>query len=152
MYDGAFFIEMNNKPPIFLIVCLIIVSAVFSISISTVKAEEVEIFEQQKLTSHLLINLFLEKLDQNELLIFHHALNKHDLQAHQVSYVHNITDDSLLVRLCFKLKKVILVPEFEEFYVNGITVETDQYGNIIQIKTQVSAMDKKGTKKQNELR
>lgn len=143
---------MNNKTPILTIINLIIFSAVINISISTVKAEEVDVFEQQKLTSHLLINLFLEKLDQNELLIFNHVLNRHDLQAHQVSYVHNIVDDSLLVRLCFKLQKVILVPEFEEFYVNGITVETDKDGNIVQIKTHVSPMDKKGTKKRHELR
>lgn len=143
---GPFFIGMNNKPPIFSIIYLIIFSAVFNISISTVKAEEVEVFEQQKLTSHLLVNLFLEKLDQNELLIFNHALKRHDLQAHQVSYVHNIVDDSLLVRLCFKLQKVILVPDFKEFYVDGITVETDKDGNIIQVKTNVSPLEKENSK------
>ena len=142
---------MYTKPPIFLIVYLITISVVSSTTLPTVKAGEVEIFEQQKVTSHLLINLFMEKLDQDELIIFKQVLKRSDLKAHQVSFVHNIADDSFLVHLCFKLKKVVLVPEFEEFYVNGITVETDKDGNIIQIKTQVSQMDKEGTKKQHEL-
>lgn len=143
---------MNKKSLILVIGFLIIFPTILATAIPTVKAEEVEIFEQQKLTSHLLINLFLEKLDQDKLIIFNHVLNRSDLLAHQVSYVHNIIDDSLLAHLCFKVQKVILVPEFEEFYVNGITVETDKDGNIIQIKTQVFPVDKKGTKKRRELR
>lgn len=99
----------------------------------------------------MLINLFLEKIDKDKLIIFKQVINRPDLQAHQVSCVHNIIDDSLLVRLCFKLQKVILVPKFEEFYVEGITVETDKDGNIIQIKTQVSPLGKKGTKPRHEL-
>lgn len=142
---------MNTKRSIFVIIYLITISVVFSTTLPTVKAGEVEIYEQQKVTSHLLINLFMEKLDQDELIIFKQVLKRSDLKARQVSYVHNIADDSLLVHLCFKLNKVILVPEFEEFYVNSITVETDKDGNIVQIKTQVSPMDKNGTKKLHEL-
>lgn len=142
---------MNIRPSIFVVMCLMMSSVVLCVSVPVVKAEEAEIFEQQKLTSHLLINLFLEKLDRDKLIIFKQVINRPDLQAHQVSYVHNIIDDSLLVRLCFKLQKVILVPEFEEFYVDGITVETDKDGNIIQIKTQVSPLDKKVTKPRHEL-
>ena len=142
---------MNTKRPIFVIIYLITISVVSSTTLPTVKAGEVEIHEQQKVTSHLLINLFMEKIDQDELIIFKQVLKRSDLKAHQVSYVHNIADDSLLVTLCFQVKKVILVPEFEEFYVNGITVETDKDGNIIQTKIQVSPIDKKGTKKLHEL-
>ena len=143
---------MNKKSLIFAISTLIIISGVFNITIPVAKAEEIELFKQQKITSHMLINLFMEKLDQNELLIFKHTLKRSDLQSHQVSYVHNIVDDSLIVRLCFKLRKIIRVPEFEEFYVDKITVETDKDGNIIQIKTHVSPLDKKGSKQRDELR
>ena len=112
----------------------------------TIEAEEIDLFEQQKLTSHLLINLFLEKVDQGELVIFEHILKRPDLKSHQVSYVHNIIDNSLLVRLCFKLQKQILVPKFENFYVDRITVETDKNGKIIEIATHVAPLGKERDK------
>lgn len=133
---------MTKKSLIFIISYLISCAVLFDASTSIAKAEETDVFEQQKLTSHLLINLFLEKLDQGGLIVFDHILNRPDLQAHQVAYVHNIVDDSLLVRLCFKLQKKILVPNFEDFYVDGITIETDKKGNIMQVKTHVSPLDK----------
>lgn len=143
---------INKKSLIFAASTLIIISGVFNITMPAAKAEEIGLLEQQKITSHMLINLFMEKLDQNELLVFKHALKRSDLQAHQVSYVHNIADNSLIVRLCFNLQKIILVPKFEEFYVDMITVETDKDGSIIQIKTHVSPLDKKGSKQQGGLR
>lgn len=106
------------------------------------KAEEGDLFKQQKLTSHLLVNLFLEKVAQNELIIFEKNISRSDLQPHQVSYVYNMADDSLLVRLCFTVQKKILVQNFEDYYVDMITAETDKDGNIIQIKTHVSPLDK----------
>ena len=136
----AFFIRMKNKSLIFIISFLISFSGLFEISTPTVEAGEIESFEQQKLTSHLLINLFLEKVDQGDLVIFKHTLKRSDLQSHQVSYVHNIVDNSLLVRLCFKIQKQILVPNFENFYVDRITVETDKNGSIMQIATHVSPL------------
>ena len=136
---------MNKKSLIFIISYLITCSVFFETSISTVKAEAVNLFEQQKLTSHLLINLFLEKLDQGGLVVFKQTISRSDLQPHQVSYVHNIADDSLLVRLCFNLQRKILVPKFEHFFVAGITVETDKDGNIIKIMTRVSALEKSKT-------
>ena len=71
-------------------------------------------------------------------MIFEQVIRRADLQSHQVAYVHNLVDDSLIVRLCFKLQKKILVPKFENFYVDGVTIETDKMGNIIQVKTHVS--------------
>jgi hypothetical protein len=110
-------------------------------STAIVKAESTDLFEQQKLTSHLLINLFLDKLDEDEIVIFEHALSRLDLKPQNVAYVHKLDDDSFLVRLCFKLQKKILVPKFEQFYVDGITVETDQNGGIIKVTTHVSALE-----------
>ena len=138
-YQGLF-IRMKNKSCVFTITFLIFFSTLFVISTSTIEAGEMESFEQQKLTSHLLINLFMEKVDQGELVIFEYILKKTDLKSHQVSYVHNINDNSLLVRLCFKLQKQILVPKFENFYVDRITVETDKNGKIMQIATHVSPL------------
>lgn len=147
----TFFIQMKDKSLIFIINFLILSYLLFVVSIPIVEAEEIESFEQQKLTSHLLINLFLEKVGQGELVIFKQTIKKSDLQSHQVSYVHNIIDDSLLVRLCFKLHKQILVPKFEDFYVDRITVETDKNGSIMQIATHVSPLTKeKGTENHKE--
>jgi hypothetical protein len=115
-------------------------------STTIVNAESPDIFEQQKLTSHLLINLFLDKLDQDEIVIFENTLTRVDLKPQNVAYVHKLDDDSLLVRLCFKLQKTILVPKFEQFYVDGITVETDQTGDIIKVTTHVSPLEGKQAK------
>ena len=129
---------MKNKTYVFIFIILIVFFASLEISLPTAEAEVTELFEQQKLTSHLLINLFLENIDQNELVIFKQIITRSDLQPHQVSYVHNISDDSLLVRLCFNLKKKIKIPRIENAYVDRITVEIDKNGNIIQVITHVS--------------
>lgn len=132
-----------NRKPLNLIICFLTAFSVFiNVSIPTVKAEEVDLYEQQKLTSHLLINLFLEKLDQDELVIFEHVISRADLQPRQVSYVQNMVDDTISVHLCFNLQKTILVPKFEHFYVDKITVETDKDGAIIQVRTHVTPVDK----------
>ena len=132
-----------NKKSLNLTICFLTAFSVFiNVSIPTVKAEEVGLFEQQKLTSHLLINLFLEKLDQDELVIFEQVIRRTDLQPRHVSYVQNMVDDTISVHLCFNLQKTILVPKFEHFYVDRITVETDKNGAIIQVRTHVSPVEK----------
>ena len=110
------------------------------------QAEEASLFSQHKLTSHLLINLFLEKVDQDKLVVFEKKLSRSDLQPYQVSYVHNIVDDTLVVRLCFKLHKRIPVPNYENLFANQITAETDKDGNITAIKTHISPACDEGAK------
>jgi hypothetical protein len=137
---------MKNKTLVFVASFLIVFSALFGISMPTVEAEEGGSFEQQKITSHLLINLFLEKIDHGELVIFEHTITKSDLQPHQVSYIHSMADDSLLVRLCFKLQKKIKVPRVEDIYIDRITVETDKSGQILQVITHVSLPEEERSK------
>ena len=110
--------------------------------VPTAKAEEIQLFKQ-KITSHLLINLFLEKVDQGDLVIFEHPLNRSDLQSHNVSYIHNINDDTLSVNLSFKLKNKIPLPKISGYYVDEITVGIDKHGNIVDIKSHVYHVDKK---------
>lgn len=134
---------MNNKSHIFKVSSSIVYFVIFIFLTPTINAETTELIEQQKLTSNIMTNLFLEYVDQKGgLLIFGSTLKRSDLQSHQVSYVHNIADDSLVISLCFKLLKVVLVPEFEEYYVERVTVEMDKDGNIIKIKTGVSPVSK----------
>ena len=101
-------------------------------------AGEGGLFEQQKLASHLLVNAFLEKVDHDELSIFDQQIKREDLAPHHVAFVHNMADDVLKAELCFMLTKYISVPDFEDFYVEKITVDMDKDGNIIQISTHVS--------------
>ena len=134
---------LMNKKSLNLTICFLTAISVFIyIATPTVKAEEVELYERQKLTSHLLVNLFLEKLDQNEMVIFEQAIGRTDLQPRQVAYVQNMVDDTISVHLCFNLQKTILVPKFEHFYVDRITVETDKNGDIIQVRTHVAPVEK----------
>ncbi|WP_455218122.1 hypothetical protein, partial [Kaarinaea lacus] len=95
-------------------------------------AESIDIYEQQKLTSHLLVNLFMEQIAKDGLSIFGHEVSQSDLQSHHVAYIHDTANDSLKVELCFTLSEPIAVPDFDSFYVNRITVEVDKDGKIIE--------------------
>lgn len=128
-----------NKETLGVVAGSLITFTVLAINlISAVEAEETDYFTQQKVTSHLLINLFLQKLGKEQLQIYQHAVTKSDLVSHQVSYVHNITDDSVRARLHFKLKDQWLIPGFEEYFVEGIVVEMNKNGKILEVSTHVS--------------
>lgn len=112
-----------------------------SMPLNVAADENRDIYEQQKLTSHLLINLFMEQIEEDGLTIFGNALGKSDLHSHHVAYIHNTANDTLQVQLCFTLAKQILVPDFDSFFVEKITVEMDKNGNIIEILTHVSQVE-----------
>lgn len=131
---------MHNKVIISLIQSILIPTILLFTVSSPVIAGDGDLIRQQKIHSHLLINMFLEKVDRGGLTLFGNVISRSDLEPYQVSQVYNLFDDSLVVRLCFKLKKNILVPDFEHFHVVGITAETNPDGNIIQIMTQVSPL------------
>lgn len=106
-------------------------------------AEQASLFEQQKLASHLLVNMFLEKVDHEDLSIFEHQIKRSDLVPHHVAFVHTLADDELKAQLCFMLAKYIVVPNFENFYVEKITVDMDKDGDVIQVSTHVSPVEQK---------
>ncbi len=114
---------------------LTIIFILFSVSIT--KAESIDIYEQQKIQSHLLVNLFMEQIAKDGLTIFGHKIDQSDLHSHHVAYVHDTVNDSLKVQLCFTLSDPIAVPDFDSFYVNRITVDVDKDGHIIEISTHV---------------
>lgn len=114
--------------------------------INMAKAESIDIYEQQKLTSHLLIDLFLDQIAKDGLTVFDHVLNKSDLHSHHVAYIHNTASDTLKVQLCFTLAKRITVPDFDSFFVDRITVEMDKDGNIVEVLTHVSPVEQEQEK------
>lgn len=133
--------------PLILSVILLAFSALYLTGMA--RAEDGGFFEQQKLMSHLLINSFLDKVDRDGLKVFGHELNREDLHSHHVSYVHKTANDTLQVELCFTLAKRIIVPEFDSFYVDSITVEVDRLGNIIEILTHVSPVEERQSQEED---
>jgi len=131
--------EMNRPKYFFLSVLLVFLFA--GMWEKPCKADSGGLYQQQKMASHLLVNAFLEKVDHDELSIFDQQIKRDDLAPHHVAFVHNIADDELKAQLCFILTKYILVPDFENFYVEKITVDMDKDGNIIQVSTHVSPVE-----------
>lgn len=132
---------METKTPNFIILFTLLATLLVEFTASTVKADNVDLFEQQKLISHLLVNAFLEKVDEGGLSIFDHDIKREDLISHHVAYVHRLGDDELKAQLCFMLAKHIVVPDFEGFYVERIIVEMAKDGSIIEISTHVSPVE-----------
>ena len=114
--------------------------------IPTVMAEEAVIFDQHKIFSHLMVNMFLEKVDQGELIIYGQIISRSDLQSTKVAYIHDTNDHSNSIQLYFDLKREILIPDNESFYIGGITVEADQSGTIISINRDAFPVGKIDTK------
>lgn len=125
----------------YLIISIFAVIALADIGINSSRAEGANLFEQQKLMSHLLINAFLEKVSKEDLSVFGHVVDRSDLLPHHVSYVHDLEDDELKAELCFKLTKQIPVPNFEGYYVERLIVEMDSDGRIIEVSTHVSPIE-----------
>ena len=84
-----------------------------------------------------MVNMFLEKVDQGKIIIFGQIISRTDLRSSNVSLVHDTNDHTNSIRLYFDLKKEILIPDNQDFYVDGITVETDHNGKIVSINKEV---------------
>lgn len=126
-----------NRPNIFFLPVLLVL-LLFIMWDKDSKADSSVLYEQQKMASHLLVNMFLEKVDQGELSIFDHTLQRTDLTPHHVAFIHTLADDEMKAQLCFMLTRRIVIPDFEDFYVEKITVDMDKDGNITEISTHVS--------------
>ena len=85
--------------------------------------------------SHLMVDIFLEKVDQGEVLVLERKLSRSDLQPCKVAYIHDTSDNSFTIHIYFKLKKKILLPGSKDLFIDGITVITDEKGSITRINT-----------------
>lgn len=123
----------RQRPGRYIFLVYFLASLVSVSLVSQAGAEEVAGFCGQKMLSHLMVDMFLQKVDQGEVFVFEHKLSRADLQPCKVAYIHDTADDSLSIHLYFKLKKKILFPDSEDLYVKGITVMTDEDGTITRI-------------------
>ena len=107
-------------------------------SVAICEEDSINLFKQQKMVSHLLVNAFLEKIDKEGIVIFDHVIKKSDLLPHHVAYVYDIVNDELRAELCFKLTKQIKIPELEGYNAERIVVKVNNDGSIAEITTHVS--------------
>ncbi|WP_455376450.1 hypothetical protein [Kaarinaea lacus] len=112
-----------------------LVSALFAVGIAGVANGGSDFFDQQKMTSHLIVDMFLLNVDQGKLEIFGQKIKRHQLKSQQVAYIHNLDDDSLSITLYLNLKEPVLIPHFEDFHIDAISIDIDKNGNILQIKS-----------------
>ena len=116
---------------------LTLLSAVLVGVYSEILSSEPDFIEQQKLTSNLIVNMFMLDVDKGKLAIFGQTLKRSQLVSHQVAYVHNLEDDSLTISIHLQLKEGIVIPHFEDYIVDAISVEVDEDGRIEEIRSHV---------------
>ena len=118
----------------------IFISVLFIIALSVVSksALAAENFtEQQKIESHLIVNLFLDAVERGELMVLEQVLSRSMLEPVKVSYVYEIESDVITINIYSRLSEPMVVPHYEQFYVNGVSVVVDESGNIITISAHV---------------
>ena len=96
-----------------------------------------DFFDQQKLASHLIVDMFLLNVDQGKLEIFNQKIERSQLVSQQVAYIHNLDDDRLSITIYLGLKTPLRIPHFEDFHVDAISIDIDQDGNILQVKSHI---------------
>ena len=116
---------------------IVLISVFIAGGLAGVAKGDNDVFDQQKMTSHLIVDMFLLNVDQGKLEIFGQTLQRSQLLAQQVAYVHNMDDDSLSITIYLSLKNPILIPHFAEFHVDAISIDIDKDGNILQVKSHV---------------
>jgi len=114
---------------------LTLLSAVVAGVYSETLTSEPDFIEQQKLTSNLIVNMFMLDVDKGKLVIFGQTLERSQLISHQVAYVHNLADDSLTISIHLRLKEGILIPHFEDYLVDEISVKVGEDGAIKEIRS-----------------
>ena len=125
---------------LFKTVSLLVVLTMFNAG-GLVTAEESRhgIYYQNQMTSHMLIDLFFQQIDKAELVIFENTIRREMIEPTQIAYVYTFKNDELTISIYSKLKKSLLIPHFEDFYVDGISINVDELGNIKEIKSHVIA-------------
>ena len=114
---------------------VVLISALFAVGVTGFAKGESDFFDQQKMTSHLIVDMFLLNVDQGKLEIFGQKIKRYQLKSQQVAYIHNLDDNSLSITLYLSLEEPILIPHFEDFHIDAISIDIDKNGNILQVKS-----------------
>jgi len=114
---------------------VLFISALIAGGITGVAKGDEDFIDQQKMTSHLIVDMFLLNVDQGKLEIFGHIIKRSQIHEEQVAYVHNLEDDSLSITIYLSLNEPVLVPHFTDFHVDAISIDIDKDGNILQVKS-----------------
>lgn len=101
------------------------------------ETESRDFIDEQKLHSHLVVDMLMQHIDKGEIDIFGHVLKRDELEKRYVAYIYHFKSDRASIDVHFKLKIKIPVPKFESYYVDAISVDIDNNGRIEQIRTQV---------------
>jgi hypothetical protein len=99
--------------------------------------ESHDFIDQQKLHSHLVVDMLMQHIDKGEIDIFGHVLKRNELEKRYVAYIYHFKGDRVSIDVHFKLKPKIPVPNFESYYVDAISIDIDNNGRIEKIRTQV---------------
>lgn len=136
--DDGFSVQSNKSSRHNVLVLLTGFIVVLSVNSSVfAQQDSFDFLDQQRLNSNLIVNLFLENVNRGEIDIFGHVLTESDLEKRHVSYIHNLKDSSISVSIHFKLKIKINVPKFEMYYVDAVSVDLYESGEIKKIRTHV---------------
>jgi hypothetical protein len=129
---------MNRQASIKLTINIVLSLALLLSAPSVIAEQEnLDFFAQQKLTSHLITSMILEKVDEGGLSIYEQEITRDHLQPNQVAYIHNLEDDSLEICVHFQLIEDIVVPNFEEYLVDRISIVVDKDGDIKEVKAHI---------------
>ena len=99
--------------------------------------ESFDFLDQQKINSHLIANMFMENVDEGRISIFGHVLKRAELEQQNVAYIHNFKDNSVSICIRIKIKERFSVPNFENYYVEAISVDVDEGGKIEQVRSHI---------------
>ena len=121
---------------------VILISVFIAGGLVNVAKADSDFSNQQKITSRLIVDMFLLNVDQGKLEIFGQTIKRSQIQEQQVAYIHNLQDDSLSITIYLNLTEPVLIPHFTDFHVDAISIDIDKDGNILQVKSHLVPDDK----------
>lgn len=102
--------------------------------------EGIDHVENQRIESRMIMNLFLDSVDEGKVKIFDKILTRENLQPVSVSHKYQLLEDKLVIHIECKLVPPMPLPNMPQYKVDVLTVETDEFGNIIQLVSRVRPM------------
>lgn len=125
-----------------LLITLILLIVSFTVGVSRSFGEEesrYDIFYQNQMISHVIINQFFEQIDHGELVIFEKTITRNMIEPMQIAYLYSFGNEALTISIYSKLVERLNIPNFKEFVVEGISIDVDEFGDIKNVRSHVIA-------------